>query len=70
MFFLSDVEHKPEFLWPTSDVIVSSCCSKDSSMIALALKNNNVVVWDWSQGTRVHLIPTNHIIQKNHNVDI
>ena len=32
-------------------------------MIALALKNNNVVVWDWSQGTRVQRIFTNHIIQ-------
>ena len=48
--FCTDVEHKAELLWPMSDCIEYTTTSKDSSLLAIGLKNNNLVIWDMLLG--------------------
>ncbi len=38
-------------VYPNSDVILSSCVSNDTKLIALALQNGNIIMWDRLHGT-------------------
>ena len=46
----SDLEHKPDILWPNSEQIHISVVSECGSYMALGLKNGTVVVWNVYRG--------------------
>ena len=46
----SDLEHKPDIVWPHSDQIIISAVSECGSFIAMGLKTGTVVVWDVYRG--------------------
>ena len=46
----SDLEHKPDIVWPNSEQILISAVSECGYFMAVGLKNGTVVVWDVYRG--------------------
>ena len=46
----SDLEHKPDIVWPHSEQIIISAVSECGSFMAMGLKTGTVVVWDVYRG--------------------
>ncbi|XP_023932289.1 WD repeat-containing protein 93 isoform X1 [Lingula anatina] len=51
-----DIEHKPEFVSPHSDVLTATAVSQCTSLLAVGLKNGIVVIWDMHIGVNRRLI--------------
>lgn len=50
MFLLSDLEQKPDVVWPCTDNIVVSATSDCASLLAFGISSGTVVVWDVYRG--------------------
>lgn len=50
----SDLEHKPDIVWPHSEQIIISAVSECGSFMAMGLKTGTVVVWDVYRGETSH----------------
>jgi len=46
----SDLEHKPDIVWPHSEQVIVSTVSECGSFMAMGLKTGTVVVWDVYRG--------------------
>lgn len=46
----SDLEHKPDIVWPHSEQVIISTVSECGSFMAMGLKTGTVVVWDVYRG--------------------
>ena len=46
----SDLEQKPDVVWPSTDSIVVSATSSCATLLAFGLSNGSVVVWDVYRG--------------------
>jgi len=40
------LESKADIVWPLSSPVVSSCVSVATEFLALALDNNNIIIWN------------------------
>jgi len=50
MFLFTDVEFKPDLVWPFTCKITCTEISKDTNVIAIGLENGNLVIWDRYMG--------------------
>ena len=50
VFISTDLEHKPDIVWPNSEQITISSVSEGGAFMAMGLKNGTVVVWDVYRG--------------------
>ena len=61
MLFFTDVEHKPDVVWPLASLPKISAVSPCTSLIALALQNENIIIWDKYMGELIFHIHVQYV---------
>ena len=59
----TDLEHKPDHVWPQAEEIRFTAVSEATSLIAIALKSGQVIIWDKYLGKK-SLIPSMNFIER------
>lgn len=63
---LSDIEFKPDLVWPFSCKITATAISDDTNNIAVGLEDGNVVIWDRYMGKVLNgedTLHSNHLVK-------